>query len=131
MIDNQYKTESYMPPPPPTQFYATGKTIFREGDPTGKAFLVKSGKVRIVKESANGPVVLSEIGENGIFGEMSLIDNSPRSATAVAAENTYLILLDQPGLEERLNDLDPFMRGLFRIIVNRLRETTAQLAGKK
>ena len=114
--------------PPPTQFYAFGKVIFKEGEPPGKAYLVKSGKVRIIKNFDNSVVVLDEIGENGVFGEMSLIDNCPRSATAVALENTYVIPIDKQGLEERLNDLDPFMRGLFRIMAARLRETTTQLA---
>jgi len=117
--------------PPPTQFYAAGKVIFREGEPPGKAYLIKSGKVQLLKSSAKDQVVLGEIGENSIFGEMSLIDNGPRSASALALENTYVIPIDQAGLEERLGEMDPFMRGLFRIIVTRLRETTTQLAAFK
>lgn len=114
-----------------TQFFAAGKIIFREGDAPGKAYLVKSGKVKLYKGSDQNKTELGIIEVNGVFGEMSLIDNRPRSATAVAAENTYLIVIDQQGLEERLSALDPFMRGLFRILATRLRDTNEQLAKHK
>jgi CRP/FNR family transcriptional regulator, cyclic AMP receptor protein len=64
----------------PTRFFAKGDTIFREGERGDETFVVVRGQVEI--RSANRR--LETVGAKGIFGEMALIDDSPRSATAVA-----------------------------------------------
>lgn len=108
----------------PLQYYAAGTVIFKEGDPPGMVYLVKSGKVQLLKGQG---ALLAEVGANGIFGEMAIIDKSPRSATAIALESTYCYQVSAFKFEDRLESSDPFVRGLFRILVLRLRDTTAKL----
>ena len=64
----------------PTRNFAKGKTIFQEGDRGDEFFIVVRGQVEI----RSGDRLLETLEADGIFGEMALIDDSPRSATAVA-----------------------------------------------
>ena len=65
----------------PTRSFKAGDIIFRQADPAEELYVVKSGKVDI----RLGNRLLDSLPELSIFGEMALIDHSPRSATAVAA----------------------------------------------
>lgn len=70
------------------QDYAAGTTIFKEGDPgNGKMYAVKSGEVEI---TYNG-VVLETVKPGSFFGEMSLVDSSPRAATATARVDSQIV----------------------------------------
>ena len=72
----------------PDKSYTNGEYIFREGESAAFAYIIKSGVVEIVKNSASGVQVLAELTAPTIFGEMALIDGNPRSAGARAKENT-------------------------------------------
>lgn len=72
----------------PDKSYTNGEYIFREGESAAFAYVIKSGVVEIVKNSASGVQVLAELTAPTIFGEMALIDGNPRSAGARAKENT-------------------------------------------
>lgn len=77
-----------------------GKVIFNQGDEGGKMYVVQSGKVEIFLMDDNKErVVLSTIESGGIFGELSLLDNDPRSAGAKALEDTFLFVVDRHDLE--------------------------------
>jgi CRP-like cAMP-binding protein len=58
-------------------------------------FIVFSGKINLYKERQDNRILLATVHPGDFFGEMSLVDNSPRSATAIAAEDTRLIVLDE------------------------------------
>ena len=66
---------------------AAGSVIFREGDEARELFVIKSGEVRI----QIGNRTITELGADDIFGEMALIDNEPRSATAIALTDVELV----------------------------------------
>ena len=70
--------------------YTNGEYIFREGESAAYAYVIKSGVVEIVKNSASGVQVLAELTPPTIFGEMALIDGNPRSAGARAKENSVV-----------------------------------------
>lgn len=77
-----------------------GKVIFNQGDAGGKMYVVQSGKVEIFLMDDNKErVILSTIESGGIFGELSLLDNDPRSAGAKALEETNLFVVDRHDLE--------------------------------
>ena len=59
--------------------------LFREGESAEYGYVVKSGQMEIVKTSVTGEIVLAELGPGSLFGEMALIDGSPRSASARAS----------------------------------------------
>ena len=70
--------------------YLVGDFIFREGDQGNTAYVVESGVVELVKFTGEDYVTLSEITEGTLFGEMAIIDGSPRSASARAKEECML-----------------------------------------
>ena len=74
----------------PDKSYTNGEYIFREGESAAFAYVIKSGIVEIVKNSASGVQVLAELTPPSIFGEMALIDGNPRSAGARAKENSVV-----------------------------------------
>jgi signal-transduction protein with cAMP-binding, CBS, and nucleotidyltransferase domain len=82
-----------------------GHVLFREGDPGEEMFLVRRGHI-VVSKAVTGPVeqVLARMGPGDFFGEMSLFDRAPRSATIQAdpASDVALLVLDRASLEAML-----------------------------
>lgn len=71
--------------------FGVGQELFREGQPPRDAFLIERGRVEISKTQGGERVVLGYRETGDILGEMALIDNNPRSATATAIEPTVQI----------------------------------------
>ena len=67
-----------------------GEALFQEGDQGDRAYVVQEGNVDIVKNGVDGEVILGTVEKGGIFGEMALIDDQPRMATAIAADKSTL-----------------------------------------
>ena len=101
--------------------FAIGETIFREGDSGSRAYIIQRGKVDIVKDVDGEEVLVGSIGPGGIFGEMALIDNEPRMASAVAVECTVCIIVTSVMFQKKMNGLDPFLAGVLRILVENIR----------
>jgi CheY-like chemotaxis protein len=83
--------------------FTANQPIFNEGDPGEEAYVIETGRVGILKQVAGKPVLLGELGPGGVFGEMALIDDEPRMATAVAAEDTVCLVLPKAALKAQLN----------------------------
>ncbi len=111
-------------------FYA-GDRVFKEGDPGDRAYIVEKGMVEIVKMIDGREVILGTINKGGIFGEMALIDNSPRMAAARACQQTTLVVVSRDVFETKLAKADPFMRGLINIFVKNIRRMGQELAKYK
>ena len=80
MSDNEVDFSLLVGREVPTRYFAKGATIFREGEQGDEFFVVVRGQVEI----KSGNRWFETVGQNGIFGEMALIDDSPRSAIVVA-----------------------------------------------
>ncbi|NWF71184.1 MAG: DUF1003 domain-containing protein [Chloroflexi bacterium] len=77
-----------------------GKRLFAEGDPGGKMFMVESGRIELyVQDKAGDRVILGVVEPGEMFGELSLLDEQPRSASAKALENSKLIGIDRADLQ--------------------------------
>ncbi len=109
-----------------TRTYRKGDVLFREGEGPGPAFLIISGKVGVTAGGEPGTEV-AIIGENGIVGEMSIIDDSPRSATVTAAEELTCYVIDRIRFHELFEGAHPIAKKLFEIQTQRLRKATKQL----
>ena len=101
----------------PTRCYNAGDVIFREGDPAEELFIVKSGKVEV----RLGNRVLDTLPELGIFGEMALIDRSPRSATVVAATDATIVPVDEKQFLFLVTRTPHFALNVMRVLAQRLR----------
>jgi CRP-like cAMP-binding protein len=107
----------------PTTRYETGAKIFVADDPGSTLFLVRSGKVKIISAG----IVLETLGENGIFGEMAVIDGEPRSANAVAAEPTEVAAVDRRAFLSLIREHPDFGLEVMRLLARRLRRATESI----
>ncbi len=72
-----------------------GDYVFQEGNDAGYAYVLAEGTVEIVRKSADGDQVLGKVEKGSIFGEMAIIDGSPRSASARAATDCKVQEVDK------------------------------------
>lgn len=80
--------------------YWAGQTIFSMGDPGGAMMIVHTGRVELfIKDKSGDRVILDYVEPGGLFGELSLLDNLPRSASARAVDETTLFTIDRHDLE--------------------------------
>ena len=108
--------------------FKTGDKIFREGDKGYQAFIIQEGDVDIVKNVDSQEAVIATVGKGGIIGEMALIDNSPRMATARAASNCVVIVVTAEVFTAKMNKTDPFIRGLLKILADHSRHLSEENA---
>ena len=98
-------------------FCKKGEVLFKEGDVSDNAYIIKSGQVEISKGEGKQKIVLAVLKEGDIFGEMGLIEDKPRSATATALDEVRLKAINHEKFNELfLQDpasLIPFFRALF------------------
>jgi CRP/FNR family transcriptional regulator len=80
-----------------TRSFRRGEVIFEEGSAGRHLYVINAGGVDILRRAPGGDVLIGSLGAGEIFGEMALVDDLPRSATAVAAEDgTELVAIDHP-----------------------------------
>lgn len=102
------------------QDFAEGATIFEEGDFSREMFVVIEGQVDIVKDGN----ILETVNPGGMFGEMALIDASPRSAGAVARCDCRLVPVDQQRFQFLIQQTPFFALHVMRVLAERLRRVT-------
>jgi len=99
----------------------TGELVFAEGDIADCAYVVESGEVEISTRIQGIMRCIAVIGPGDLLGEMGLVDDEPRSATAVATTDSRLTIISRNELTERLETADPVLRLLLDVAVKRLR----------
>lgn len=77
----------------------TGEILFNAGEPGESLFVVRSGSIELfIKDTAGQKIVLTIAEEGNLFGELSLLDSGPRTATAIALSDSELLMLDRDDL---------------------------------
>ncbi len=94
-----------------------GEIIFNAGDKGDFMYVVQEGEIEIV---LNGRHV-ETIGPGGIFGEMALIDNHPRSASAIARTDAHIVPIDEKRFNFMVQQTPFFALHVMKITVERLR----------
>ncbi|MGE5505990.1 MAG: cyclic nucleotide-binding domain-containing protein, partial [Actinomycetota bacterium] len=79
--------------------FKPGQVIFEEGARGEEAYVIESGRVAIYKTAEGRKMVLGELSHGGVFGEMALIDDEPRMASAEAVEETTCLVLPKAALK--------------------------------
>jgi F420-non-reducing hydrogenase small subunit len=103
--------------------FQEGEKIFFEGEPGDTLYFVTEGEVEIYQQSEKGKYLLAQLGPQQFFGEMALISDKPRAATAVANRSTRVIALKRTEFLERTK-MEPEL-GLYvlQVMIRRLRQT--------
>ena len=108
--------------------YPKGSVILFENDRGDSLFLVASGQVKVVLIGEDGrEVILSVLGSGSFFGEMALIDDSPRSAHVIAMEDATLLVLRREDFQQRLRTSPEVAIGLLRELSRRLRRADEKI----
>jgi len=106
----------------PPQTFPTGRTIMKEGDAGVSMYIVISGRIKV---SIRGTVV-EQVAAGGTFGEMALVDQATRSATAVADRDSLLLTINRSDFLNLVKSKPDFAISLLKTIADRLRAMTAQ-----
>jgi CRP-like cAMP-binding protein len=101
-----------------------GETIFRQNDPGNSLFIIESGVVKVQRASAEGKeVILAILSPGDFFGELALLDEEPRSADAVAKEDSTLLVLDRADFQKFIVQDPSAATRLLAALSRRLRRT--------
>ncbi len=105
--------------------FEKGQVIFEEGQHGGEMFLVRSGVV----ELRRGDSVLETVTQGGFLGELALVEQEPRSATAVAMADCQLVVIDEKKFKLLVKGVPGFALEVMRSMAQRIRRATPGRAG--
>ena len=108
--------------------FEPGTCIFAEGEPGTEAHVVEYGRVAIFKTVMGQRVDLGTVIQGGIFGEMALIDDQPRMASAVAEAETACVVIGKERLTEQLAQAPKGVRVIVNALLGNIRLMGAELA---
>jgi CRP/FNR family transcriptional regulator, cyclic AMP receptor protein len=112
-----------------TRAVVRGHVVFEEGDTGDRLFIVMDGKVKISRAASDGREnLLAVLGPGEMFGELSLFDPGPRTATATAITESTLASLDHDDLRPLLLAQPAVAAQLLRALAQRLRRTNEAMA---
>lgn len=112
--------------------YQPGEIIFNQGDPGLGMYIIIKGQVQIVNnQDSDNITVYSDLSDGDFFGDLALVDDSDRSATALSSSETRLIAFFRPEMQDILTRFpaigNKLMMGLASVIAQRLRKTNDYL----
>ena len=110
--------------------FKKGETIFSQGDMGDTMYVIQSGAVEISQYRNNAKTVLALLERGGFFGEMALIDNHPRSASATAISPCRLLPLTRSSLTERIRRDPGVVVHLLKTLCERINDTNLTLKTK-
>jgi membrane protein len=107
--------------------YRAGTQVFREGDRDQEMYYVLTGRIRLEKKAGRVRKVLAEMGPGQYFGEMAALIDAPRSASAVAAEDSELAVIDGRVFQHLLRESETVSLLLLREFAQRIKRTNTAL----
>lgn len=108
--------------------YPKGRTIVAEGESTQSLYILLSGRAKVQRSDSEGKeVILSVIGSGEFFGEMSLIDEAPRSASVITLESCDFMAISKEGFKSVLAHSPEIAMQIMRALVRRLREADKKI----
>lgn len=110
--------------------FTQGQAIFTEGDASNEAFLIRVGQVEILKRTAHGSALLAVLGAGEVFGEMGLVDERPRSASAKALGAVTVAAVDKQEFVDLLLHEPQQALVLLRAMFERLRSMNQRIAAQ-
>jgi len=101
--------------------------LFAEGDPGKEMFVIQSGKVAITKKVRDVEKVIATMGPGEFFGEMSILNNKPRSAGAMIADDAKILVIDPKTFEAMIRGNVEIAVRLIKKLSDRLQEADEQI----
>ncbi len=108
--------------------YPKGRTIVSEGEPSQSLYILLAGRAKVQRSDAEGKeVILAVLGSGEFFGEMSLIDDSPRSASVITLETCEFMAINKDAFKSLLQQSTEMGMAIMRGLVRRLREADKKI----
>ncbi len=107
--------------------FPAGTVVFREGDVGNEMYVIQAGKVNITKKSRDVETVLVTLGVGAFFGEMAIINQKPRSASAVVLEDARLLVIGPKTFEAMIRGNSEIAVRMIKILAQRLQEADEQI----
>lgn len=107
--------------------YKDGSTIFEENSIGKEMYIILSGQVKVIKEKDSVETTLATLEEGEFFGEMSLFDNFPRSATVMAIGDVKLLEINQKDFLRKISKDPSIAFRMLEIMSQRIRQTDEKL----
>ena len=112
------------------KFYPKGSVVLFEDDPGDSLFVVRQGRVKVVLIGEDGrEVILGVLGAGEHFGELSLIDDRPRSAHVIAMDDAHLLVLRREDFRKRVESSPAVAWSLLKELSRRLRAADEKIGG--
>jgi CRP/FNR family cyclic AMP-dependent transcriptional regulator len=107
--------------------FKRGDALFREGEPGKEMYVIQAGKVNITKTVRDTEKILATLGAGEFFGEMAILNNKPRSAGAVMAEDGKLLVIDPRTFEAMIRGNVEIAVRLIKKLSDRLQDADEQI----
>lgn len=105
----------------PRQIFPAGAQIFTEGESANFAYVIEAGNVEMLASRGGRKVLLARFGQGDLLGETALVGDSHRTATAIAVQETQVVVLDKASVREHVANADETVQLLLRLTLERLR----------
>jgi len=103
-------------------------TVFKEGDPGDALYIIKNGKINVLKRTSSGQEsVLATLGKDAIIGDMAIIDDMPRSASVATVQDTVFLVITKEDFKNLLGTVPEIGFQILKLMTERLRKTNAAL----
>lgn len=107
--------------------FPRGAVLFREGEPGKEMYVVQSGRVNVSKKVGDVEKILAALGPGEFLGEMSILNNRPRSATATCAEDSKLLVIDGKTFEAMIRGNAEIAIRMIKKLAARVQESNEQI----
>jgi len=107
--------------------FPVGTVVFAEGDVGNEMYVIQAGKVNITKKSRDVEKVLVTLGAGAFFGEMAIINQKPRSASAVVVEEARLLVIGPKTFDAMIRGNAEIAVRMIKILAQRLQEADEQI----
>jgi CRP-like cAMP-binding protein len=107
--------------------FPVGTVVFKEGDTGNEMYVIQSGKVNITKKAREVEKVLVTLGPGAFFGEMAIINQKPRSASAVVLEEARLLVIGPKTFDAMIRGNSEIAVRMIKILAQRLQEADEQI----
>ncbi len=103
------------------QQFPKGKVLFKQGEKGDSAYIVNSGAIGLYREAQGRKIPLATVRRGELFGEMAVIDGTPRMATAFTLEDSALMVIPIDVMLDKMKKADSFIRAIIHMLMNNLR----------
>lgn len=115
---------------PKLKVFKPGEVIFNEGETGDKTYIIKEGSVKIITHYDDKAVTLGVLKNGTCFGEMAVISDAPRVASAISEVQSHIYVIDKSHIDKMMAEMSPLFRAIINSLIKRVRSLNTFAAEK-